>query len=509
MQANSASFDVVVIGYGYAGGNAAIAAADAGARVLLLEKALAPGGISICSAGGLRIADDADAAFDYLAATCGGKTPDDVLRVFAKGITGLADRLKSLGQINGAVVDTRTSPGNYPFAGHATFGFAYVEAIPGFDPSVAYPQVRGAAQGAMLFKVVADNVEARADRITVRIGTPVARLARIGRRVSGVVLADETQIDATRGVVLACGGFEAAPDLQAQFWSGGPALSAAYRHNSGDGIRMAQDCGAALWHMWHYHGSYGYQVPGYPFGVRVKRLPDWQPDAAGNPTQVLPSMAWVLLDQTGRRFMNEYEPYMQDTGARPLGGIDPATRKTPRNPAYLVVDAAGYRLYPLGKPTRNDEVARYDWGADNSRELANGVFRRADDLGALARILGADLAVLEASIARWNDHCAAARDPDFGRPPSSMLPLAEPPYYAAEVRPVISNTQGGPMHDAEQRVLDAFGAPIPGLYAAGECGSLFGHLYMSGGNLAECFVGGEIAGRNAASNNYTEGGIRK
>jgi len=47
-------------------------------------------------------------------------------------------------------------------------------------------------------------------------------------------------------------------------------------------------------------------------------------------------------------------------------------------------------------------------------------------------------------------------------------------------------------------VIDAFGAPIPRLYAAGELGSAFGHLYISGGNLAECFIGGQIAGREAA-----------
>ena len=69
---------------------------------------------------------------------------------------------------------------------------------------------------------------------------------------------------------------------------------------------------------------------------------------------------------------------------------------------------------------------------------------------------------------------------------------------------MVSNTQGGPVHDAEQRILDPFGAPIPGPYAAGELGSVFGHLYMSGGNLAECFIGGEIAGSNAALDSRTE-----
>jgi succinate dehydrogenase/fumarate reductase flavoprotein subunit len=54
------------------------------------------------------------------------------------------------------------------------------------------------------------------------------------------------------------------------------------------------------------------------------------------------------------------------------------------------------------------------------------------------------------------------------------------------------------VHDAEQRVINSFGEQIPRLYAAGELGGVFGHLYISGGNLAECFVGGWTAGRNAA-----------
>jgi predicted oxidoreductase len=62
----------------------------------------------------------------------------------------------------------------------------------------------------------------------------------------------------------------------------------------------------------------------------------------------------------------------------------------------------------------------------------------------------------------------------------------------------VSNTQGGLPHDEDQRVLDAFGSPIPRLYVAGELGSVFGHLYISGGNFSECLVGGRIAGRNAA-----------
>ena len=56
-------------------------------------------------------------------------------------------------------------------------------------------------------------------------------------------------------------------------------LQSATRGNTGDGFRMAQAVGAELAHMWHYHGSYGFRHtdPGYPFGIRSKKLPDWTP----------------------------------------------------------------------------------------------------------------------------------------------------------------------------------------------------------------------------------------
>ena len=80
-----------------------------------------------------------------------------------------------------------------------------------------------------------------------------------------------------------------------------------------------------------------------------------------------------------------------------------------------------------------------------------------------------------------------------------MMAIKKPPFVFAELWPIVSNTQGGPVHDDKNQVLNPFGEAIPGLYAAGELGSLFGHLYLSGGNIAECFIGGKIAGENAAA----------
>ena len=491
-------YDVVVVGYGYAGAFAAIEAADAGARVLLLEKSAMPGGISICSAGGVRTATDADKAFAYLKATCGGKTPDPVLRQLASGMTEVHDRLSELARGTGAHVANRRSPANYPFPGNETFGFTYVEAIEGFDPTVTWPHVRGAEQGALLFRLLQLNVDKRRQLIDVRLASPVASLVMQAGAVCGVRLPDGSEVMAGRGVVLACGGFESDAAMQSQYWPGGPALSAAYSGNTGDGVRMAQAAGADLWHMWHWHGCYGYRMPGgdYPFGVRVKRLPDWTPDACGGAPGDLPVMPWILLDQAGRRFMNEYEPYVQDTGGRALANFNPARQAYDRNPAWMVTDRAGLAMYPLGKPTRNDAAARYDWSSDNRKEVAAGLYNEVADAKALASVTGADAAIVAGSIDDWNAACAVANDARFGRPPSSMHVL-QAPYFVAPVVPVVSNTQGGPVHDERQRVLTPRGDAIAGLFAAGECGSAFGHLYMSGGNLAECCIGGAIAGAEA------------
>lgn len=492
--------DVVVIGCGYAGGAAAISAHDRGARVLVLEKMPDPGGISICSAGSLRVADDAEAAFAYLCRTNGVTTPEPVLRRLAEGMTEIGEFVVALAAVNGAVVARRPAAGNYPFPGHRTFGFVYVEAVPGFDPRAGYPQVRGSPAGALLFKVVEDNLRRRSIPVATR-----CRAERLVADGAGAVLGVIAEsagrpraIRARRAVVLASGGFEANAALQAQFWQGQPVLSAAVRGNTGDGIRMAQDLGADLWHMWHYHGSYGFKHPdpAYPYGIRTKRLPDWLPGVGprGDVT-----MSWIVVDRDGRRFMNEYQPYLQDTGARPLDAYSPEHQGFPRIPCWLVTDEAGRRRYPLGRPTYNDRDAGFEWSQNNLREIELGIVMRAASLPGLAAAMEVDDATLAATIARWNRGCADGSDIDFARPPSSMVPIAEPPFYAARLWPVVSNTQGGPRHDERQRVLDVFGAPIPRLYAAGELGSVFGHLYLSGGNLAECFIGGRIAGCEAAA----------
>ena len=494
------AFDVVVVGYGFAGAVAAIQAADDGASVLLLEKMADPGGISICAGGGLRIAKDFDQALAYLRATNAGTTPDDVLEVMARGMTTIPEYFRKLAGINGAKVIVRDRESNYPLPGYRTFQFLEIESIPGFDALKAYPHARALRNGPNVLKVLDDNVRSRP--IEVRFSTAARRLVRnASGEVTGLLVQSpdgERTVKARRGIVLACGGFEADPAMQAQYWQFKPVLSAVSRGNTGDGIRMAMEMGADLWHMWHFHGSYGFRHPdpSYPLGIRMKRLPDWTP--GGAPPEV--KMSWILVSRQGRRFMNEYEPYVQDTGHRPLDFFDPATQGFPYIPAYALLDEEGRKLYPLGKMVFNDRNAkRYDWSDDNLKEVELGILHRADTVSELAHKLAVDERTLNATLARWNEACAAGHDADFSRPPGTMHPVQRPPFYFGEIWPIVSNTQGGPVHDARQRVLNPYGEPIPRLFEAGELGSIWGHLYLSGGNLSECFITGRIAGSEAAA----------
>jgi succinate dehydrogenase/fumarate reductase flavoprotein subunit len=165
----------------------------------------------------------------------------------------------------------------------------------------------------------------------------------------------------------------------------------------------------------------------------------------------------------------------------------------------MICDEAGRRMYPLGKATSNDPGVRYDWSDDNLKEVGLGILKRADTIEGLAIALGLEAEHVMVSVTRWNEMCARGRDEQFDRPSGSMTPIRTPPYYGAPVWATLSNTQGGPVHDAHCRIIDVYGEPIPRLYAAGELGSAFGHLYLSGGNIAECFVTGRVAGANAAA----------
>ena len=123
--------DVAVIGFGAAGAMAAIEAHDAGARVAIFEKMLDPGGLSIVSAGGIRVAFDKKAAYTYLKESCGGRTPDDLLDVLADGMTTISTRVEELAKTSNATVKVTQAVANYPSPAATQLGYCEITNVPG------------------------------------------------------------------------------------------------------------------------------------------------------------------------------------------------------------------------------------------------------------------------------------------------------------------------------------------------------------------------------------------
>jgi hypothetical protein len=104
-----------------------------------------------------------------------------------------------------------------------------------------------------------------------------------------------------------------------------------------------------------------------------------------------------------------------------------------------------------------------------------------------------------AGLATWNKSCAAGNDSEFGRASDRIAPIQTPPYYALELVPMFTNTQGGPRRNKNAKILDPYGKPIPRLYSAGELGSIWSWHYEGAGDFAECLAFGRIAGEHAAA----------
>jgi succinate dehydrogenase/fumarate reductase flavoprotein subunit len=492
----AADVDVVVVGSGAGGAAAAIAAHDAGGTVLILEKLMTPGGISILSGGGIAGSTDARQAEAYLRRTQGGRVDDALIKAFAQDMVVARKLIERLAPVSRATIQVLPAVISTPSGARIEDNYSMVYPFPGNESmvsiTVTVPEFQGfdwvvnGGQGQHLMKVLLDNLAAR--EIRVLYGAAATRLVRAGGRVSGVRFEQAgtlRTVRARRGVILACGGFEFNEDMKKQFLEPTPIYPTGCPGNTGDGITMAQQAGAALWHMWHVHGSYGFKFDEFPVAFRMK------PSGARRPNRPL---QWILVDKRGQRFMNELQPAPQDTSHRPLGHFDPDAQEYPRIPAFLVFDEEARKLGPLANPRTAVAEHAYRWSQDNLAEVARGWIAQGQSVEALAARLGLPGEALARTIERWNHLVEAGRDEDHGRPPRTMLAILRPPFFGVPVWPVVMNTQGGPRHDEFQRIIDVEGHPIPGLYAAGELGSFFAHLYLLGGNLTECITSGARAG---------------
>jgi len=322
--------------------------------------------------------------------------------------------------------------------------------------------------------------------IPLLLKTRLTRILVEGGRVAGVSASRDGRpvtISATRGVVLASGGFEQSQELRERFleqrtearWSATPR-----DNNVGDGLLAALEIGADTAFMNEAWWAPTIAVPSRP-------APNTTRNQALFFERGLPhSMA---INRLGKRFVNEICSYHQFGQAMLRDNAATGANL----PCWFIFDAQYRQKYPLGSllpgSVASDSKLPKDW-FDN-------FLYRADSLAELAARIGVAGDSLVETTRRFNGFAAAGVDEDFARggnvygqffgdpahAPNKVLgAIDKPPFYAVRIDLGDLGTKGGPRTDEDARVLGRDSRPIPGLFAVGNvAGSVMGGAYPGAG----------------------------
>ncbi|MET9385875.1 FAD-dependent oxidoreductase [Streptomyces sp. NPDC002928] len=442
--------DVAVVGAGLAGLTAAVAAAEAGARVVICEKQPEIGGSTVLSAG--------------LSAFAG--TDEQVADGVADDVEVLRRDLLETGQHRNdpALVDTYCAEQLATYRWLRGMGIVYGEVHAASGQSV--PRSHPTDTRVLVRTLLERARELGADFLP---GTAARRLLVEDGQVVGIAT-DGGKL-AARAVVLASGGFSRNPELLTRF---APQMERALRGggagSTGDGLLMAWKAGAGVTDTPYIKGTFGIH-------------PD--PGGAEGGTGILAVYKGAIaVNGSGRRFIDESLPYkvIGDACLAQNGGI-----------AHQIFDARVMALSDAGVPI-------YDFAARRD----NGLLLQADTLEELAKQLDIPADALTATVTQYNTAIEQGTPDHLGRRTLSgrvgtPTPIATAPFYAHPSTAVVLATYCGLTIDPRTRVLDVYGEAIPGLYAAGEItGGLHGAGYVTGTSIGKAAIFGRIAGLSAS-----------
>ena len=462
-------WDVVVVGFGIAGGCAALEAARAGARVLLLERAAVHGGTSSMSGGHFYLGggtavqratgheDSADEMYAYLTAVSLDPEPDKI-RAYCDGSVEHFDWLESLGfefersfYPEKAVIQPGTQ--GLMFTGNEkVWPFADLARPAPRGHKVPVP---GDTEGT---RIVMDLLRERCEEagVEVRYETGATNLVTDGDgRVAGVAWRrfQESGVVRAGAVVLAAGGFVMNADMVAEHTPalGSKLFTLGSTYDDGLGIRLGASAGADLKHM----DQPFITAPFYPPSVLVTGL---------------------VVNKLGQRFVAEDSYHARTSGF---------VMEQPDAAAYLIVDSAHIEHPAM-------PLAPFIDGWETVAEMEAG--------------LGLPAGSLQPTLDRYNEHARRGEDPDFHKHPDWLAPQDTGPWGAYDLtlgKALYAGfTLGGIRCDVHGRALRPDGSVVEGLYAAGACASNLaqdGKGYSSGTQLGEGSFFGRRAGIHAAS----------
>lgn len=471
----NATYDVVVVGFGGAGATAARFAADNGAKVLLLDRA--PEGHE---GGNTRYCGQiVEAGYDfnklkkyYEQMTAPLDLDEKVLNTFVQGMVDLPQYFEKY--LGGKAFSVRNNPGNKNVA-----LLAYMIA--------EYPEFEGAETNddllihdhifdAALWKKLRQNVLDRSDKIDVLYQTPAKHLIQDeDKTIIGVQIENKQKlfnVQAKNGVVLALGGFENNEQMIQDYLGETKLLPYGTLYNNGDGIKMAIEVGADLWHMNNYE-------PGGPVNI-----------AAPKGERAHSTMAWKSLF-TGSLIT------VGDDGTRYIAEDDPTRHGHRYNHGIWRIPLAQVHPHLIFDQKKYDEFMTEDH--DNFQKGAMSKVVKSETIEDLAKEIDVDSAVLKNTIETYNFFVDQGIDYQYGRKPESMARISmEGPFYSLAQQHTMLNTQGGPRRNEKAEILDTDKQILPHLYGAGELGHIGANQYNGGGDIADCLIFGKIAGENAA-----------
>lgn len=538
--------DVIVLGTGAAGLTAAITAHEGGARVGIFEKAETVGGTTAWSGGQIFIPnnphqialgkpDSRAEALTYLAALSHGMIDPLMAETYVdtgpEMMTFLEERTPVKFYSIPDFPDYHPEfPGGKPEGGRTLEcpPFAYPELGDWCDrvgvspyypdltmtigettlgqpvPQPASPEVKAGRvardERGMGLALVGRLLKGCLDRGIVPVTEARATDLIMEGKVAGVRFDGpdgpfEVRAD---NVILATGGFEWNADLVRAFTRGPLTHPVSIRTNTGDGLKMAMRVGAMLGNMREAWWMPVIEVPTDVISMG-RQLLTYERTMPGG----------LMVNRHGKRFTNEASNYNAFGAA--FHEQDVSRFEYANLPCWLIFNQEFYAKYPF--------VGGLTDGFAQAATPPQWI-PRGDTLEDLAVRAGIDPAGLVATVARFNDHAGGEtpHDPDFRRGESAndlwwgdpafrgdrratLGPLGPGPYYAVEVKSGALGTKGGPQTDRDACVLDVDGAPIAGLYAAGNVmASPMGMTYGgAGGTLGPGMVFGYRAGRHAAA----------
>ncbi len=473
--------DVVVIGSG-TGLVGALAAASAGARVLVLEKSATTGGSTRLSGGvawipnnpvmkEAGIDDNRDDALAYLRKVARGQSEDALIEAFVDKGPEMVSFVGSHTEIGWTVAallgDYHTE---WPGARASGRSIGPTEG----DAFNQGPVLIGVLETALTAAGGEVLLNAPAKKLITRT-TPAGGVEVIG--VEAEIAGQRVRIRANLGVILAAGGFDWDLERKRHCLRGPTEYTLGHPGNTGDGLRLAMAVGADLRNMNECWGGVVYveetaaaMAQGKPGNINAmaqRRMP-----------------GCITVNRYGERFSDEGSPY---------------------DPAWL-----GFFRWENWGEMKDRNLPAYFISDKGARPNPSLGLQKADTLRDLAGLLGIDPDGLEATVAAFNTAALQGTDPVYHRGESAyelgygptLAPITKTPFYGVQVAPADLGTCGGARVNKDAQVLDTDGVAIPRLYAAGNNSGLGGPgagYGGGGGTIGPAMTFAYIAGTKLAS----------